>query len=357
MKKECIYIAGPECFYENGTLLLDAMRRLSESQGFDVSLPNDTPLKLDHADLRKNADTIFENCCQSMLRSTAIIADLEFYRGPEPDGGTIYELGMAYARGIRCYGYARDRRTVAWTYQGSELREGRAYDRKGRPLPYQDLPFSPNVVGSTKILQGDYRDCLQMLMVDLEEERKLGRPAMPPHPPRQRPHRDRPLAYLAGPDRYAPDAAARYEAMARQCRAVGLDVVTPLDDEEPLPADPYGAAYAVFRRNCRHVEECDLILADLNDFHGWEPDSDTSFECGYAFQLGGRKLYGYMEDVTIMKQRVPSLGPDRGWRDIRVCNVENFGYPINLMFASPMHIYGGSFERILPEVLKDIQRQ
>ena len=180
-KKECIYIAGPECFYRDGFTALDAMRRYAEYNGFDVSLPNDTPLKLDHEDLRLNADAIFGNCRVSMNRSTIIIADLEFYRGPEPDGGTIYELGMAYARGIRCYGYTRDKRSMVWKYQHAALRGGEVYDLKGRVLAYKDLPFSPDVVGSTKIVEGDFRDCLRALMTDLEEERKLGpRPPVPP---------------------------------------------------------------------------------------------------------------------------------------------------------------------------------
>ena len=172
MSKDCIYIAGPECFYKDGNAQLDVMRRRSESFGFDVSLPNDNPLKLDHADLRLNADAIFKNCADSMNRSTAIICDLEFYRGPDVDGGSVYELGMAYARGIRVYGYTRDKRPMVWKYQGSILKNGKIYDQKGRLLPYHDLPFSPNVIGATKIIEGNYDDCLQAMRCDIEEERK-----------------------------------------------------------------------------------------------------------------------------------------------------------------------------------------
>lgn len=138
-KKECIYIASPECFYLDGNDRLNAMRRRSESLGFDVSLPNDKPLKLDHEDLRRNADTIFKNCADSMNISTAIIVDLEFYRGPEADGGSIYEIGMAYARGIRCFGYTRDKRTMAWKYQFPVLKDGKVYHSLQYPKESQFL--------------------------------------------------------------------------------------------------------------------------------------------------------------------------------------------------------------------------
>ena len=170
---EAIYIAGPECFYIDGNARLNAMRRIAEARGHSATLPNDTPLKLDNEDLRINADIIFENCAQSMNASTAIICDLEFYRGAEPDGGSIYEIGMAYARGIKCYAYTRDKRNMCWKYQGLRLLEGKPYDLKGRALPYTELPFSPNVIGSTKIVEGDFSSALTALENDAEEERKF----------------------------------------------------------------------------------------------------------------------------------------------------------------------------------------
>ena len=146
MKREKLYIAGPMCFYEDGYPRWYVMRDRARVKGFDVTMPSDGELDLSHEDLRKNGDAIFENCARCMNESTAILCNLEFYRGADVDGGSVYEVGMAYARGAHCYGYTRDKRPMVWKYQGSVLRDGTAYDRKGRPLPYGDLPFSPNVV-------------------------------------------------------------------------------------------------------------------------------------------------------------------------------------------------------------------
>lgn len=359
MQKEVLYIAGPECFYENGNEQLNAMRRLAESKGCAVSLPNDRPLQLDHADLRKNADTIFQNCADSMNASTAILCDLEFYRGPEADGGSIYEIGMAYARGIRCYGYTRDKRDMKWKYQGLRLEDGVPYDRKGRILPYWDLPFSPNVIGSTKIIEGNFADCLQTYLTDLEDVRKqtgsVRAGSAVRNWSRTLESGGMPVAYLCGPDRFARDAAARYGAMKAICRAHGLYPVTPFDAVPNIPAlhfdDPYATAYNRFERNVQNVINCDLVIANLNDFHGWEPESDTSFECGMAFQLG-KKMIGYMDDVTRMRDRVPSLGEAHDYRDLCGCNVENFDYPINLMFSSSMPIVDGDFEQVVEQAVQ-----
>jgi len=356
MTQECIYIAGPECFYTGGVNHLNAMRRLAEANGFSVSLPNDAPLQLNHADLRKNADAIFQNCANSINRSTAILCDLEFYRGPEADAGSVFEIGMAYARGIACYGYTRDKRDMKWKYQGLELKGGLPYDRKGRVLPYWDLPFSPNVVGSTKIVEGGFADCLKLFQTDLEEARKRGA-AGAATPPEAQPSAGKgaPRVYLAGQERYDGDAEQRYAMMKRFCGTFGYAVVTPMDGvARDECEDPYARAYRTLKRNQRHVRDCDIIVANLNDFHNWEPESDTAFECGMACQFG-KRMYGYMDNTVRMRERVPNLGEEHGWKDICGCNVENFDYPLNLMFSSSMRIFEGSFENAIVQIDRDIK--
>ena len=171
-EKEKIYIAGPECFYQGGPDILNAMRRRAESLGFGVTLPNEHPLDMGNPELQKRADSIFADLKMIMKETTVIIADLEAYRGSEADSGTIYEIGMAYADGLKCYGYTRDKRPLAWKDQKYVMKDGIVYDENGKKAPYRELPFSPTVVGSTKIVEGDFDDCLAMLMTDLEEEWK-----------------------------------------------------------------------------------------------------------------------------------------------------------------------------------------
>lgn len=361
MEKEKLYIAGPMCFYVDGYPRWYVMRDRAKIKGFEVTMPSDEELDLNHSDLRKNADAIFANCAKCLNESTAILCNLEFYRGADVDGGSIYEVGMAYAKGARCYGYTRDKRPMAWKYQGSILRDGVAYDQKGRPLPYADLPFSPNVVGSMKIVEGDFDDCLQVFSLDCEERRKKSAfaPCQAAPIPRETPKAgEGPVVYVAGPERFDADVQEQYKKIKEWGSQLGFRVIVPTDEVRDIPegleSDPYARTYHIFDRQQQHVRDCDILIANLNDFHGWEPDSDTSFECGMAFQLG-KKLYGYMDSTVRMIDRVPSLGPKMEYRDICGCNVENFDYPINLMFASSMPLIQGNVFDALTKAAQDMK--
>ncbi len=357
MKKERIYIAGPMCFYEDGYPRWDLMRDRAKIKGFDVTMPSDAKLEMDPVELNKNAITIFNNCARCMNESTAIICNLEFYRGADVDGGSIYELGMAYAKDAHCYCYTRDKRPMFWKYQGSTIKDGAVYDRKGRVLPYGHLPFSPNIIGSSKIVEGDFDDCLQVFSIDMEEKRKHAATAVPAATHSKTPldNKGMPVVYIAGPERYDADCAEQYARMKALCAENGLFAIVPTDEIPGIPAantgDIYTDAYLIFLRQQQHVRDCDIILANLNDFHGWEPDSDTSFECGMAYQLG-KKMFSYMESTARMIDRVPNFGPEREYRDACGCNAENFDYPINLMFSGSMPVFEGNFETALAKMLE-----
>lgn len=346
-KDEMLYIAGPACFYPRGYDLWEALRKKATYLGFGVALPNDNKLELNHADLRLNADVIFANCAESMNHTTTIVADLEQFRGSEPDGGTVYEIGMAYARGLRCYGYTRDKRDMVHKHQQTALRGGVACDLGDRPLPYGDLPFCPSLVGACKLVEGSFDDCMKTLMTDLDEEAKQRARGDKPATPAPEPKRiGAPRVFLSGIERYEPDAVARYAEMKVVCKRYGLEAVTPLDGEQLICDDPYTRAAADLDRWQKSLAGCDMLLANLNDFHGYEPASDVAFECGSAWQQG-KRCYGYMEDTSVMRQRIPHHGDDRDNADICGNAVENFDYPINLMFASSMPVFSGSFEQVV----------
>lgn len=353
---ESIYIAGPECFYPNGFKIWHWYREQAEIHGFTVTLPNHAPLKLDHEDLRKNADEIFANCANTMNASTVIIANLEAFRGSEPDGGTVFEIGMAFAKGAKCYGYTRDKRAIVWKNQKAVLTDGRLLDEFGREHPYYDLGFCPSLSAAVKIIEGDFIGCLKMLMTDIEEEVKTGQSS--PRlviPYREKAEGTAPRVYHSGPERYDSDAGRTYERMRKSCEEYGIELVTPhdvLSDRKPEELPIQYAAHSVLN-NAELIMSCDAVIANLNDFRGWEPTGDTAFECGMSYQWG-KKMFGYMEDTRRMRDRVPNLGAECGFQDACGCNVENFDYPINLMFASSMEICEGDFHSILEKAAESL---
>lgn len=360
-EKEAIYIAGPECFYTYGYDMLAAMRVRAESLGFQVTLPNNNPLDMENPDKQKRADSIFKDLEEDMLKTTVIIADLEAYRGAEPDSGTVYELGMAYAKGARCYGYTRDKRSLSTKNQKAVLKDNMVYDERGKKMPYGDLPFAPSVLGSTKIVEGDYDDCLKMLMTDLEEEEKQKAARIECTDNARNitvTEKDSPLIYLSGFERYEEDGKVILDKMKEICKKYGYEAVSPLDfapGVEKIESDnPYIWAANVFDNCQQHVRNCDIIIADLNDFRGYEINNDVGFECGMGFQLG-KKLYGYMDNTDKLIHKIPHTGQEMGYRDQTGSNVEDFDYPANLMFSCSMKIFEGSFETVIEKIIKDLK--
>jgi hypothetical protein len=57
-----------------------------------------------------------------------------------------------------------------------------------------------------------------------------------------------------------------------------------------------------------------------------------------------------MDDTTVMRKRIPHYGGDKNYKDICGYEVENFNYPVNLMFASSMPVLEGDFEAIVKRV-------
>lgn len=382
---ESVYIAGPECFYIHGNRALQSMKLACEAEGFNVSLPNDT--KIDFNQQKQwRADDIFYNCARSMNESTSIICDLELYRGTEPDGGSVYEIGMAYARGMRIYGYSRDMRPTSYKDWTASLEDGVLRDGQGWELPYAYLPFGPCLLGSTRMIEGGFFDALERLIEDRRDHRvsagmgeksdlrgvavsghydlsaiegdsisdveKYQDSHRKPHPSERVPEgRRTPVVYVAGPRRYAPDAIEHYARIKEVGESFGWSIITPVDPaqwEDPgnrgcvwePEEDPFAWAGRMFARFVSHVESCDVLVGDLSDFHGYEPQQDVSFECGMAYQLN-KGLWGHMHDATLAKDRIPNFGVESEYRDQTGANVEDFDYPINLMFSSSMEITEG----------------
>lgn len=50
--------------------------------------------------------------------------------------------------------------------------------------------------------------------------------------------------------------------------------------------DVFKPDFVTIRQNIRHIEAADIVMANVQDFRGHEPDSGTVFEIGYAIGRG-----------------------------------------------------------------------
>ncbi len=173
-----------------------------------------------------------------------------------------------------------------------------------------------------------------------------GRSALAPEPNALAPRTGRPLkVYLAGPDVFRPEVLAWAAAARALCFERGVVPLLPLDGTETT-------AEGIYRNNLGLIREADAILANLNPFRGFEPDSGTCVEVGMALALG-KPVIAYLTDTSPLLERMvhseqtpPGLD-ENGW------TVEDFGLPLNLMLAIPATIVPGG----LPEALDALLAQ
>ena len=76
----------------------------------------------------------------------------------------------------------------------------------------------------------------------------------------------------------------------------------------------------------------------------------------YGIPIINKKMYGYVDDIRPAKEKVPNLGPEHEYRDMTGANVEDFNYPVNLMFSCSMDIREGKFEEVIKEIAKDLYK-
>lgn len=341
-KRETIYIAGPECFFQNGDEHLASLRNISESVGHSVSLPNDTPLKLDNEDLRLNADEIFQNLEEIIYDTTMIISDLDIFRGSEPDSGTVYEIGMAYARGLISYGYTRDIRPLVWKDPLLSFDGTTVFDEHGDKHYYSFLPFSPAIMASTKVIEGKYTDVLNIYNSDKYYGHQFNRKSS-----EVKDKTKRNSVFIITRDYYDETKFNDKLSSLAEEYTIVEPYFRPYDENESISE----WLDELLIENTKRIDQSEFFVADLNDYRGKECSNDVAFYCGYAFQIG-KKMYGFMDDTSTMLEKIPHKEIDGKFKDIAMRDVENFDYPINLMFASSMKITEGRLEEALREIIK-----
>lgn len=138
-----------------------------------------------------------------------------------------------------------------------------------------------------------------------------------------------PRIYLAGFDVFRTDAVEHGRYLKSLCEAHGLQGLYPFDNDVPPAATPQLTAKLICDANIAMIRHCDAVLANLNLFRGYEPDSGTAFEVGMAVALG-KPVWAYFESNATLREVIPhnAQGQDE-WG----FEVEDFCLPRNLMLA------------------------
>lgn len=142
--------------------------------------------------------------------------------------------------------------------------------------------------------------------------------------------------YLAGPDVFRRDYETHKARLKAMCKTAGIVALCPADDElVEIPGD--ALSLCIFKQNIALLDRADVVMANLQNFRGNEPDSGTVFEVGYAIGRG-KKVWCYNAPVGDL---IDQVAHDACGRDRDDYLVEDFGHGRNLMLMHACHHVAG----------------
>ena len=99
-----LYLAGPDVFRPDALQWAEDVRALCRRKGHEALIPLDGR--------QATAAGIYRNNLRLIGEADAVLANLNPFRGTEPDSGTCVEIGYALALGKPVVGYADDVRSM-----------------------------------------------------------------------------------------------------------------------------------------------------------------------------------------------------------------------------------------------------
>ena len=359
MKPYKLYITGPQKYFPNGLAELKMYKAVAEYYGFEVV--NDFSYVEKGLEEYEPIDRTFLDDCD------IVIADVNPFRGGEPESSTIFDLGIAFSKKKRIYTHVHDMRDVIHKYPNAHYDEaGRTIDQHG--LRYLDgyTPGNLMYMIPGKMIEGGFMECIRALMVDLIEEDKMRgqriTPAVdhraeatwPVEPGKWR-------AYLAGTECFMVNDREYGDWMKTVCEKYNFEGIFPADvaPDQPVPSEEdfknrFIRSAFFFDRDQLHIRNSNLILANFNPYHGYEPDSGTVFEAGMCFGLG-YPCYCFISDDRPLVERISCVKGEGGkYRDVEKYLVEDYGFPLAARLAANMKVIHGDYAQAVKEVAKDL---
>jgi nucleoside 2-deoxyribosyltransferase len=151
-----LYFAGPDVFRPDAREWAERLRGLCASLGHEALIPLDSRAQ--------SAAEIYAANLAMIRQTDVVIANLNPFRGCEPDSGTCCEVGMAVALG---------KRVIAYIANGEALRErvlrefggAQNHDRNGQALEDFGLPLNLMLAIPAEIVIGQIEQALEKLAV------------------------------------------------------------------------------------------------------------------------------------------------------------------------------------------------
>jgi nucleoside 2-deoxyribosyltransferase len=162
-----LYLAGPDVFRPDAAEHGRRLVALCAEYGFTGVFPLEPSLP-EHLPPQELAAHIYRANVSHIEACDAVVANLDFFRGAEPDSGTCFEVGYAVARGKPVVGYVPDAGTFAQrirTRHPAAVGDG-LVDARGWQLEEFGLPLNLMLGVPCRVVVGDLRAALDLLRAD-----------------------------------------------------------------------------------------------------------------------------------------------------------------------------------------------
>lgn len=159
MKK--VYLAGFDVFRTDAAEYGQSLKRLCAQFGFEGLYPLDNAAPPGLAG-RALADWICRANLALIEQADCVMANLNPFRGLEPDSGTVFEVGYAVARKKPVWAYT-DQVQPLIEQAGVARRNGQVVDAQGYTVEDFGMNLNLMIGCTTQIVQGDAQACLQAM--------------------------------------------------------------------------------------------------------------------------------------------------------------------------------------------------
>lgn len=157
-----IYLAGFDVFRADAVEQGERLKTLCRAHGFEGLYPLDNALPAGLAG-RAAARWIYEQNIGLIRRADLVMANLNVFRGLEPDSGTAFEVGYGAALGKPIWAYTDDARPlVAQAGAGRDARDAaRVIDVQGYTVEDFGLNVNLMLACAARVVVGDAQACLR----------------------------------------------------------------------------------------------------------------------------------------------------------------------------------------------------
>jgi len=154
-----IYLAGFDVFRADAMEQGERLKALCRAHGFEGLYPLDNALPAGLSG-RAAAQWIYEQNIGLIRRADLVMANLNVFRGLEPDSGTAFEVGYGAALGKPVWAYTGDARPLV-AQAGAGRDASRIVDAQGYSVEDFGLNVNLMLACAARVVVGDAQACLR----------------------------------------------------------------------------------------------------------------------------------------------------------------------------------------------------